>query len=139
MRKNAKSVSVCAAAAAAAATAVSAMLAPNLSAAEIHWMGGAGDILATNYAKDGVVGAVPPAGGDILDLGANGAVTTTGTSVPGRVRIGHNFTSFVTDPTTPPTQPIPTNASIYAGTATLTMSTGTLSLGGNGTIGTYAG
>jgi autotransporter-associated beta strand protein len=127
MRRR-KTVLVCAAAAAAAA----AVLGSQLSAAEIQWKGGTGDLLATNYTIDGV-DTRGVASGDFLNIGANGTVTTAGTTVPGRVRVGHNFTTFTNlDGTTG-------SASTLTGPATLTVTGGTLSLGGNGSAGTYAG
>src|SRR4051812_5699180 len=114
MRRNRELVSVCAAAVA------SALVASQLQAAELQWKGGTGAIGATNYTSDGT-NSLAPTTSDFVNIGAGGSVTSSANfNVPGRARIGHNFA--FTSPT-------------FAGSATLTVSGGTLTLGGNGAQG----
>jgi hypothetical protein len=61
---------------AAATAAVAAMAGTQVSAAEVYWKGGPGDLTATNYTSDGV-NTIPYAVNDIVNLGANGAVVTS--------------------------------------------------------------
>ena len=91
---------------AAATAAVAAMAGTHLSAAEVYWKGGAGDLTATNYTSDGT-NTIPFTPGDIVNLGGhiitsdpnNSIVVTTSvnygtlpsSNAPTSVHVGHNF------------------------------------------------
>jgi autotransporter-associated beta strand protein len=83
---------------AAAAAAVAAMTGTHLTAAEVYWKGGAGNLLDTNYTSDGT-NTIPFTPGDIVNLGANGSLLVTTSVNPGNappnaptsVHVGHNF------------------------------------------------
>jgi autotransporter-associated beta strand protein len=109
-------VSVCAAAVAAT------LVASHLSAADLQWRGGTGAIDSANYTTNGT-DSVAPVSGDWINIGAGGTVTnTTNYSIPGRMRVGHNF------PYTPG----------FGGDGTVNLNSGSISLGGNGGAG-FAG
>src|SRR5215204_3270670 len=91
---------------AAAAAAVAAMTGTHLTAADVYWKGGVGELKSTNYTSDGN-NTIPYAVGDIVNLGAPitqsnpiNSVTVATTTVnygapilnaPTSVRVGHNF------------------------------------------------
>jgi autotransporter-associated beta strand protein len=116
MKSKNEFVSACAAAVAAT------LVASHLSAADIQWRGGTGAIDSANYTTNGS-DSVAPLSGDWINIGAGGTVTnTTNYSVPGRMRVGHNF------PYTPG----------FEGDGTVNLNSGSISLGGNGGAG-FAG
>jgi hypothetical protein len=83
---------------AAATAAVAAMAGTNLSAAEVYWKGGVGNLLDPNYTSDGS-DTIPYTPGDIVHLGNNGSLTVNSAinysaappNAPGSVHVGHNF------------------------------------------------
>src|SRR5687768_11972848 len=88
---------------AAATAAVAAMAGTHLSAAEVYWKGGAGNLTDTNYTSDGT-NTIPFTPGDIVNLGGLNSSVDVTTSVnystlpssnaPTSVHVGHNFPTF---------------------------------------------
>src|SRR5687768_9445 len=84
---------------AAATAAVAAMAGTHVSAAEVYWKGGAGNLTDTNYTSDGT-NTIPFAAGDVVNLGGLSSSLLVTTSInygnvppnaPTRIHVGHNF------------------------------------------------
>jgi hypothetical protein len=73
---------------------VAAMLAVNVQAADIFWVGGTGNFTAPNY-SDGVSTTLVPQEVDLIFLGNNGIVThsVSGLALHQKLRVGHNMAS----------------------------------------------
>lgn len=74
--------------------AVAAMLAANVQAANVFWMGGSGNFTAANY-SDGVTTNLVPQEADIIFLGNSGTVTDSvaGIGLYQKLRVGHDMAS----------------------------------------------
>lgn len=102
---------------AAAAAAMAAMTATRVTAAEVFWRGGSGNLTDTNYTSDGT-NTIPFTAGDIVNLGGLNTSLLVTTSVaytnvtpnaPTSVHVGHNFGTL----------PGPASLTVKAGTLVL--------------------
>jgi autotransporter-associated beta strand protein len=87
---------------AAATAALAAISGTHVSAAEVYWRGGAGNITDTNYTSDGT-NTIPYTQGDVMNLGGVNAAIDVTTSInysatpanaPKSIHVGHNFSLF---------------------------------------------
>jgi len=107
--------------AAATAVAMGILSSSSMRAAEIYWQGLSGNLTDPNY-TDGIANNLAPAvSGDFLNLGDSGVISHSATSSFGRIRVGHPFTGGQA-------------TGGEAGPATLTVTGGSISVGGNATF-----